>query len=307
MNRATLLALLLAFAACSPTRGASGPAPSDVTSRLPADLLPADLDFVIRIDAARLREHPLMMGLARGGDAHFREALLSGDGSGVVSLVLPELEQARSIVLGGRLTADGYRGDGVIAVDQGAGDAPRRTFATDTALSRLRATNRHVELYERASAARDEAALYVVMEDKGLVLATPAEVDSVLRVLRDGPDTGRLDPPPRGLLSFAGRFRSGGEVPVGSSAVSLRGVGLGLLRYAGSVEADDVLRVEAELVYGSEKEAANAAQAVQKVLNAVGPLGPEFGSLSDSARLAPMGPVLGLRLSVPFALMARLH
>ena len=89
--------------------------------------------------------------------------------------------------------------------------------------------------------------------------------------------------------------------------MSLREAGVGLVRYAGSIEADDVLRIEAELVYGSEKQAIVAAAVVRKVLDRLALVGPEFGSLSDSARLAPVGPVVGLRLSVPFALIARLH
>jgi len=269
--------------------------------------LPSDLDFVIRIDAARLREHPLMVGLAKGGAVQWHDTMFAGDGSGVVRLVWPEIEHARSILLGGRLTADGYRGDGVIAVEQGAGEPPRRTFSSDAALSRLRSPSRRVEIYERASAERDEAALYIVMDGKGLVLATPAEMDAVLRVLRDGPDAGRLDPPPRGLVSFAGRFRQGDKPPFPASAVSLREVGVGLVRYAGSIEADDVLRIEAELVYESEKQTAHAAEVARKVLDRVALLGPEYGSLSDSARLAPVGTALGLRLTVPFALIARLH
>ena len=42
-------------------------------------------------------------------------------------------------------------------------------------------------------------------------------------------------------------------------------MGTGLVRYSGSIEADDVLRVEAELVYESEKQAANAAEVARKV------------------------------------------
>ena len=209
--------------------------------------------------------------------------------------------------MGGRLTADGYKGDGVIAVEQGLGDPPRRAFDRDTGLSRLQAPSRRVELFQRDSAARDEAALYVVLKDKGLVLATPAEVDAVLRVLRDGPDATRLDPPPRGLVSFAGRFRPGAKPPLPAGALSLREVGAGLVRYAGSIEADDVLRVQAELVYESEKQAATAAEVARKVLDRVALLGPQYGSLADSARLAPVGPVLGLRMSVPFALVTGLY
>ncbi len=277
MSPARLFAFLLAFASCSPTRTARVPARTEAPRTSPSDLLPSDLDFVIRIDAERLREHPLMMGLAKGGDVYLHDTLLVGDASGVVRLILPEIQRARSIFLGGRLTADGYRGDGVIAVEQGAGDPPHRTFADDPALSRLPTTSRRVELYERASAARDEASLYVVMA------------------------------PPRGLLSFAGRLRPGDKPPLPAGALSLREAGVGLVRYAGSIEADDVLRIEAELVYGSEKQATVAAAVVRKVLDRVALLGPEFGSLSDSARLAPVGPVVGLRLSVPFALIARLH
>jgi len=305
--RATWLALLFALACCSPNRTASAPSKAGLATVAPADLLPADLDFVIRIDAARLREHPLMMGLTKGGDARQRDKMLAGDGSGVVRLILPEIERARSIAMGGRLTADGYKGDGVIAVEQGLGDPPRREFDKDVGLSRLPTSSRRVELFQRDSAARDEAALYVVLKDKGLVLATAAEVDAVLRVLRDGPDSTRLDPPPRGLVSFAGRFRPGAKPPLPTSALSLREMGTGLVRYSGSLEADDVIRVEAELVYESENQAANAAEVARKVLDRIAPLGPQYGSLADSARLAPVGAVLGLRMSVPFALVTGLY
>ena len=89
MIRATLLALLFVLASCSPNRTANGPSTTEVAKVAPADLLPSDLDFVIRIDAARLREHPLMMGLTKGGDARQRDKMLAGEGSGVVRLILP--------------------------------------------------------------------------------------------------------------------------------------------------------------------------------------------------------------------------
>jgi hypothetical protein len=305
--RSSPLVLLLALASCGSTTAALAPAGREKAPASPIDLLPSDLDFVIRIDAARIREHPLMMALAKGKDLHLHDTMLTADISGMARLILPEIEQARSIVMGGRLGADGFKGDGIIAVEQGTADPPDRKFAGDTALVRLESRSRRFELYERASAARDEAALYVVMQGKGLVLATPAEMDAVLRVLRDGPDSTRLEPPPRGLLSFAGRFRQGTHAPLPAGASSLREIGVGLVRYSGSIEADDVLRVEAELVYESDKQAEAAAGLARKVLDRVALLGPEYGSLADSARLAPLGSVVGLRLSVPFALITRLH
>jgi hypothetical protein len=162
-------------------------------------------------------------------------------------------------------------------------------------------------VYERASAARDEAALYIVLEGKGLVLATPAEMDGVLRVLREGPDVGRLEAPPRGLVSFAGRVRMGDKPPPLPAVASVREVGVGLLRYTGSVEAgDDALRLEAELVYQADSQAQRAAEVVRSVLTKLGRLGSPYVSLSDSAKLAAVGKSLELRLSVPFALITSL-
>ena len=104
--RATLLGVLFVLASCSPNRTANGPSKTEVAKVAPADLLPSG-ELVIRIDAARLREHPLMMGLTKGGDARRRDKMFAGEGSGVVRLILPEIELARSIVMGGRLTAGG--------------------------------------------------------------------------------------------------------------------------------------------------------------------------------------------------------
>jgi hypothetical protein len=302
-----VLALLLALASCGSMQPAGTPARLRIADASPSELLPSDLDFAIRIDAQRLRDHPIMMGLAKDGAVHLHDTMIATGGSGLLRLILPEIEKAKLVVVGGRVTADGYKGDGVIAVEQAEGESPHRTFATDPTLARRESTSRHIELYERTSAPREEAALYVVMEDKGLLLATPAEMDSLLRVLRDGPDVARIEPPPRGLLSFAGRFRQGAKPPVVDGVASLRRVGVGLVRYGGSVEADDVVRVEAELVYESDKLAQAAAEAARQVLDRVALLGPAYVSLSDSAKLAPVGPVLGLRLSVPFALLAGLH
>jgi hypothetical protein len=305
--RSTLFALLVALQSCGSTPQATGPGRLSAAAASPAELLPSDLDFAIRIDAARLREHPLMMALAKGQSVYLHDAVITSEGGGLLRLIWPEIDSAKLVVMGGRLTVDGYKGDGVIAVEQAAGESPPRTFTTDATLSRRPSTSRHIQLYERSTAQRDEAALYVVMEDKGLLLATPAEMDALLRVLREGPDASRLEPPPRGLLSFAGRFRQGAKPPLPDTAGSLRQLGVGLARYTGSVEADDVLRVEAELVYDSEQRAAAAAEVARRFLDRVAVLGPAYGSLSDSARLAPVGPVLGLRLAVPFALLDGLH
>jgi len=260
----------------------------------PTDLLPNDLDFVVRIDSRRLREDTALKTAARD---------LGQASTGVLRSVWPTLEGSQAVYVGGRLMSDGFHGDGVIAIEQSAPTEDPRPL--DPSFRRLVDAPAGVELFDRPAAARDEAALEIILEGRGMVLATPSEVDAVLRVLRSQPDRDRLDPPARGLASFAGKVR-GDRVLQGSDGPLSR-ASEGLDRYSGSLESGDALRIEADLVYRSRERSDQAARTLAAILAHLASAEEPLRSLSDSVKLANDGPRLALQATVPFAVIARLH
>ncbi|HKQ69998.1 MAG TPA: hypothetical protein VJT73_11695, partial [Polyangiaceae bacterium] len=285
--------------ACSSSRPSPVVAPNRFEAASISDWIPADVDFLVRIDAARLRRHPL-------AEAAISPRLLGAAGSGVFRRILPALERAQAIYIGGRVMSDGFQGDGVIAIEDAAtGSAEREALAKDGTVRRIALRAANVEAYERVGARRDEPAVELVFDRRGIVLATPAEGDALVRLLRSGPDSDRLEPPARGLVSVAGRPRGG--VPAEGRMAWLRPVGEALAKYSASVDAGDAVQMEGELFYEGEEQAERARSALEAALAWAGAAGGPFRSLSDSARLARIGDVLEVRITIPFALIAAVN
>jgi hypothetical protein len=304
--RLVALALVPLVVACGASSSATQPAKYAVDPLAPSELLPNDLDFVVRIDVRRLRNEPA-----------FDEALgrlANASGSGMLKWVLPALEQSRALFVGGRLMGDGFHGDGVVAIETSAGGS--EPLGVDPSFRHVAGTPKHVEIFERTTDLRDEAAIEVVLAGGGIVLATAAEADAVLRVARSGPDADRLDPPAHGLASFAGRLRPTAPVIMPApaaltgperGAAFLREIGRGLTRYAGSIEGGDALHIEAELFYTSADHAAEAATSVRSLVSRLGQSPGVLQSLADSVKLGRDSEVVRLRATVPFAVLGYLH
>jgi hypothetical protein len=296
-KRAVLAASLVLVAACA-TRAPEVLSKPRLEQLAPSDLLPNDLDFVVRIDARRLRGEPALEVAARG--------LAKTDRSGMLRTILPSLERARAIFVGGRFMSDGFHGDGVVAIElAGGGDIEAR--AVDPSFRPMRGAPDRVAMFERAPGLREEAALEVMLEGGGIVLATAAEADAVMRVTRSGPDADRIDPPARGLASFAGRLPSAASNPAAPATPTFRRIARGLVRYAGFVEGGDALHAEIELFYASAEEAADAAGAARSVLTRLAEAPGPLRQLADSMELARDAAVVRLRATVPFAVVAELH
>lgn len=292
-TRLGALIVLLGVGACGPAARPSATS-AGIELLTPVDLLPNDLDFIVRIDSKRVRSDPALDGAARQ---------LAKRGAGMLASVSPSLEESRAIFVGGRLMSDGFHGDGVVAIEQGTDGEV--SLPVDPSFRRLSGAPSHVELFERTTDARDEAALEVIVERRGLLLATAAEADAVLRIVRSGRDVDRLDPPARGLASFAGRVR--GEIELPRSVGSLARAAHGLTGYSGSLEGGDAIHVDGDLVYASSDRAEQAATAARSALGRLA-LAPEpLGSLPDSVNLAVQGDTLRIHAIVSFAVVALLH
>jgi hypothetical protein len=285
------LVLLLAIAGCgaAPPRSPARPAIASVT-----DLLPSDLDVVVRLDVRRLRAEPAFDGAER--------KLAEAAGSSMLRRILPALEGARAVWIGGRIMPDGFHGDGVVAIEANSSGGNVDSTLADPSLRRLGGAPEHVQLFERSTDARDEAALEVWLDDGGILLATPAEVDAVLRIVRAGADASRLEPPLRGLASFAGRSRRSTR-----EAGIVRAITNGLASYTGSIDGGDAVHLETDLVYESPGDAARAAASLRSLVARLAVDRGPLRSLADSMNLAENAQVVRVRASVPFAVLAYLH
>ncbi|HMJ54841.1 MAG TPA: hypothetical protein VK540_22325 [Polyangiaceae bacterium] len=305
MRYVTALWMVSLLAACRAAPAASQPRfePARVTS--PADLFPDDLDFVVRIDAARVRQNPALAGVVRDLAKTSRSELLES--------IKAAFGDASAVWVGTRWMTDGFHGDGVLAIETSPGGdtAGLRDAAgvggVATPFRRVAVKLPEVDVFERHASARGEAVLQVVMRGRGVVLATAAEADAVLRVMNAGPDAGRLDPPARGLVSCAGRLRAG--APLGDAATSalLRGLTEGLVGYAAALEEGEAIQVEASLAYASVSDAARAAKRVKETAERFVAGGGTLGTLADSVKLTEVGSSVRIRAAVPFAWLAELH
>jgi hypothetical protein len=296
------LALLLGIAVALSCGGSSRPpAPPSraVEWKEPAELLPEDLDFVVRVDYRRLRASPLYEVLRRG----IASAGLAAKGEALRALI----DGGTAVYFGGRILSDGFMGDGVLAVDTADTSASGAALLSAPIRTR-RAADPSVAIFEAAGPTeRSSPALVVVLAGRGVVVATAAEADAVLRVLDAGSDANRLDPPARGLLSFAGapRESAAGELG-GAQRRHLRRILDGLVRFSGSMDFAEGISAEADLVYVSEERARAAAEAAHALLDLTALLGGAFRPLRESTRIAASGEGVQLRTTVPLELAAKL-
>jgi hypothetical protein len=202
MPRADTLLLVLALSGCGRVVAAGGEPnvgddPSKVATatsralREPRDLIPADLDLVLRLDLRTIRESLGTAGTEAMLTKGFAEARLDESAR-------EALRDAAVVWLGLRLS-DLTMGDRVLVVERQGRPLPVPDLERWT---RARSGVEGVERYvSRAPIARDGTAEILDLE-RARAFVSPVEAASVRRVLTRGPDPLRGDPEARGLLSF---------------------------------------------------------------------------------------------------------
>jgi hypothetical protein len=198
-------ALLAASPGCSssgktPAKSAKMEAPRFSKRMDPGELLPADLDLVIRFDLARMREGlgPLVAdqlaskALEQRGDPMLRGLLTCADVLWV-GVRLAELERADHV-----------------AIIEGK-DCEVRADTSDW--KKVKSANAELTIFDRLSTpARGDTSRVILAGDpevgrrtpnvRFVVLVSAAEIASVDRVLHDGPDARRREPKAEGIVSL---------------------------------------------------------------------------------------------------------
>ncbi len=249
------LAVLLAPAGCgAPAKGAkAGPRPPQLARQIEAtELLPADLDVVLRVDVARLKA---------GLGPAFTEALASRaaaqDGDGFVA---ESMARADTVWIGVRI-ADLDAGDRVLVAEGPLGEIhiePSEWKETTPA-----ATIEGVRILDRQGVVPRASTGRIIVASKRLhAFVSPAEVDATSRLLRNGPDDGRGDPAALGLVSMDVR---GHRLPrtLEKKYPSIAAVIAGVARVRGTAAlGDDGVKVTLDVTAKSEE----AAKRVERFL-----------------------------------------
>ena len=195
MRRRALL-LGLSAVACGPK--ARPALPSAPAVRAAAELIPSDLDVVVRLDLAQVKAALGVEALAMVS----RQVLAAGGDRQADELMVTSLLAADLVYLGYRPSPTWTPLDRVLAL-QGRFEPLRRAPSGFSGATDLGADVRYWD--SRTPAPRDGAARIYALGDRGLAFVSEAEIDAVERTLDGLGSARRLEPPEEGTLSIAAR------------------------------------------------------------------------------------------------------
>ncbi len=258
-GRSLVCALGLALLSCGPK--ALAPPPPAPAASSAAELIPADLDVVVRLDLTRIRQS--LGGVAL--EALSRETLSSAGGKDDPGgLVLGSLLQAELVFLGFRPGPAWLPLDRVLSL-QGRFEpltAPPEGFSRATDLGG------DMRYWERkpgpSPLARGETARVYALGERVRAFVSEAEIDSVERALLGLPSSPRLTPPEQGTLSVAARPLLASRLLGGDGLRELFGRAKQLSLVA-DLGAENV-RFKLELELASAEDAKSLAGALDVVL-----------------------------------------
>ena len=276
------LAFLLACGNEVPAGGVRAPE-QPISRRLePNEVLPGDLDVVVRIDLTRLKE-------AMGPEPEKQLAARLGTDPAVADA----LADGRAATLGLR-SLDLEAGDHVLVVE---GDMKR--FELDkTSFEATPSANDRVKIFSRSTpTTRGGAEILVLLDDRAVAFASPAEADAILRVLREGADENRGQPAAEGLLSFDMRPRRL-SAELEARFPSIARLVSQVQRIKGTVHVEsEALVVRFEVIARSESAAARVTKFLGALREGADPTG--VSAVLKSMEVEPLGAVVAVRARIP--------
>ena len=259
----------------------------------PDELVPADLDVVLRIDVGEAKA-------ALGERAGSAEAMLAGD-----ALFASALARASVVTLAVRMRHI-VEGDRVAVLEFPEGKPalePREIV--DAGFEESASTHPKARVFVRSSdAGRAGTQAVVLVEGVFAAFVTPAEVDAVLRVLGQGPDEFRGRPLATGVVSVDMRP---GRLPARYEARYKH-----IAKFVASVSrvkakltfADDALLFDCNFFTSSD----DAAVDLRQFFDALAENAPDslLGRVVESVQRNAVGTVMHLRARVPLEMVALL-
>jgi hypothetical protein len=256
----------------------------------PVDLLPADLDLVVRIDLQRMRDG---LGPA-AAELLSKRALAQAAGE----RELAEAMACAEVVWIATRAADAESGDRVVVLEG-------KACIPELARSRwekVRSGNRRVAIFDRkGEAPRSGTARIMNLGDRATVFVSPVELDSVKRVYEGGPDAKRGNPRAEGLVSVDLRPR---PLPPGLAKryPSIAAVLAGIERVRGTaVLGDGGLSVDAQVVGVTAPGAEKAARFLEGVRDSLKES--RFGEAAKGAKIELVDKTVAVKVLVPAKLL----
>ncbi|MBK8255085.1 MAG: hypothetical protein IPK82_20795 [Polyangiaceae bacterium] len=290
-ERAVFACVLAAFVgACAsvPTPQKKGERPPQLSKELAAtDLLPADLDVVLRIDVARIKAG---LGPAFAESLAERAAEQSRDG-----FIAEAMSRADAVWIGLRL-ADIDAGDRVLIAEGKTGEI--HLEPSEWAEVKAGATIEDVHILDRkGTLSRASTGRIVVAKDRLIAFVSPAEVDAVSRLLKNGADEGHGDPAATGLVSMDVR---GHRLPpaLEKKYPSIGAVIAGISKIRGSAAmGDSAVNVNVEVYARSEPDAERAEKFLVTVRDAA--LNTRYADAMKTVAIERAGATIHLKANVP--------
>jgi hypothetical protein len=271
----------------------------------PAELFPADLDLVVRVDVDRMRsglgpaatdeltERALARRTGSGAGERASPAGGGGDGAGDDAALRDALRRADVVWVALRL-ADLDAGDRVIAFE----GRMRGVDRDPSAWQPLPVDVAGVSVFaRRGHAGRAGVARMIALGDHAVAFVSPVEVASVARVLRDGPDERRGDPSAEGLVSLdlrARRLPPRLERRFPSIAALI--AGLERVRAVASL-AEEGVRVEADVVGRTPDGAGRARRFLEALRDNVGD--PSYAEVMKALSIEQVERTVRIRWTLP--------
>jgi hypothetical protein len=275
----------LACGADVPAGGVCPTAPRTAAPVEPADLLPADLDLVVRWD----------LGVMRGalGDDGAKELVERGLAEARADGLLREALASAEVVWLGVRVRDFEAGDRVLVVE-----SARRPTPDDIAWKKTRVAARGVDRFDARAPAKRGTTASIFLLDRAAAFVSPVETDAVARVLRDGPDALRGQPAARGLVSVDYRPR-GVSARIRDLYPALARLLDGLVRVHAVVSVvGGELDVDARGRLRSAKAAADLATFLETIAS-VGRTTESHGALFQTLEIAHEARMVTLRWRLP--------
>lgn len=259
------IALAAIAAACVVAAGCGGkgdkpPAASGarvVRDLSPDELLPVDLDLVIRIDVGRMRA-----GLGQDAVGALRDRAMKGEADAELSRAL---EHADVVWIAARV-GEMDLGDRVVVVEgKGAASPPSRSL-----YSSAPSPNGKVTIFDRrGDVPRAGFSRLVLLGDRAVAFVSPVERDAVARVLDGGADQKRGVPSQRGIVSADLRVKNLSP-KLAREFPSLARIVAGVDRVrASAVLEGDGLRIDGEILARSPAEGKRTAAYVAALLDSL--------------------------------------
>ena len=279
----------------------------------PTDLIPSDLEIVLRIDLSKVRD-------SLGPDSSeelIKQAALENGGvdDSLLALALSEAEvvwlglRASDIEAGDRVTVvrtierrndDGSPAPDPIVPDPIAWDKSNTAVSGVTRFRLKRAEQRAGKESDRQQRGvpRGGTAAIFAMEPRTKVFVSPIEVASVERVLRKGPDAKRGQPEARGLMSLDYRAQKP-SVALTERFASLAGLIVGIVRISAIVEVTGkTLQLEGRIRCRGARAAEKILRFIETIKAATASR-PRYAGLLDELEIVREGGVVQLRWSLP--------